>query len=89
MDQGSQEVLKPIEVLAPSAKEKTFGALTTSVLASPALDGAAGAAVGWVVAPSNAKVGYALGGGIATGLFGWLGLVGTLAWRYAIDKRKA
>jgi len=73
---------------SPTLKAQTFGALTTSVSTSTALDGAAGAAVGWVIAPGGEKVGYALGGAIATGLFGWLGLVGTLGWRYLVDKRK-
>jgi hypothetical protein len=64
---------------------KTLGDLSTST--ALLIDGAIGAGVGYLIAPASSKTGYALGGGLASGFFGLMGLAGTLVYRYAIDKR--
>lgn len=83
------QVGTPAGVVSPAVPAPTLGARTIGTLSmsvgSPVLDGAAGAAIGWLVAPPSKKVGYAVGGGLAAGFFGLLGLGGTLIWR-AFDK---
>lgn len=77
-------VLSESQKLQPTLGARTLGTVSLST-GSPALDGAAGAAVAYLVAPPQKKVGYALAGGLLTGVFGLLGLGGTLAWRYFKD----
>ena len=49
---------------------------------------ALGAGAGYLLAPSGAKKNYAIGSGIATGLFGFFGLLGVVGYRYLVDGRK-
>lgn len=77
-------VLGEAQKLQPTLGAKTLGTISLST-GSAALDGAAGAAVAYLVAPPSKKVGYAVAGGLLTGVFGLLGLGGTLAWRYFKD----
>jgi predicted cation transporter len=73
-------------VLAP-AESLLLGALSQST-GSVAIDAAVGAAVGYALAPKDAKARYAVGAALATGLFGALGLVGTLGTIWAIERDK-
>jgi hypothetical protein len=77
-------VASPLPVPQPTLAARALGQLSSSI-GSPVLDGAAGAAIAYLVAPPSKKVGYAIGGGLASGFFGLLGLGGTLVWR-AFDK---
>jgi hypothetical protein len=47
------------------------------------VDTAIGGVVGYALAPDRAKLRYAVGGGLATGLGGVLGLAGTVAFIFA------
>ena len=63
--------------------DTVMGALTDST-GWVIVDALIGGAVGWLIAPKEQEVGYALGGAAATGLAGVIGLVGLLGWRYAV-----
>ena len=68
-------------MLRPTLGGATLGALSSST-GNALLDVGVGAAIGWLIAPSGQKEGYALAGGAATGLAGALGLLGVLGYRY-------
>lgn len=56
-----------------------LGALSQST-GSVLVDGAIGGTTAYFMAPSTAKARYAVGGAVATGLGGALGLIGTVAF---------
>ena len=63
--------------VAPSgAVSRTIGALTTST-GSPLTDALVGGIVGYLVAPRSERKAFAVGGAVATGLAGVIGLLGT------------
>jgi hypothetical protein len=74
-------VLAPVESLALGALSQSTG--------SALVDAAIGGAAAYALAPRGAKARYALGGAVATGLTGVLGLVATLGfvWATQSDKR--
>jgi len=74
------------DLLRPTVGAITLGALSSST-GSVLVDMGVGAAVGYLIAPSDEKAGYALGGGAAAGLAGALGLLGLLGYRYFAGKR--
>ena len=67
--------------LQPTMGQVALEALSTGSGAI-LVDTAIGAGVGYLIAPESKKVAYAVGGGLATGLAGLLGLGGLLAVRY-------
>lgn len=73
-------------ILKPTLGGLTLGALSASS-GSILVDAGIGAGIGWLIAPSGReKTAYAVGGGVATGLAGVLGLGGLLVYRYLIRK---
>lgn len=78
----AQSVLSPIESVVLGA----FSQSTGSVL----FDSAIGATTAYALAPDQAKARYALGGAVATGIGGLLGLVATVGFIYASqsDRRR-
>ena len=63
------------------------GAVDLNVTGAPVLDAAAGAAIGYFMAPRKEdKIAFAIGGGIASLLAGWMGMAGTAG--FALYSRK-
>jgi predicted cation transporter len=56
-----------------------LGALSQST-GSVVVDGIIGGTTGYLMAPNDARARYAVGGAVATGLGGALGLLGTIAF---------
>ena len=78
----------PLKVGAgSSATDVVLGGLTEST-GWIVVDAAVGAGVGWFIAPKGQETGYAIGGALATGLTGVLGLAGLLGWRYLVVKEE-
>ena len=79
----ASSVLNPIESVVLGA----FSQSTGSVL----FDSAIGGTTAYFMAPDTAKARYALGGAVATGIGGLLGLVATVGFILATqsDKRNA
>jgi hypothetical protein len=65
-----------------TAESLVLGAFSQST-GSVLIDGAIGGAAGYFLAPRSERNRYALGGAIATGLGGALGLVATLGFIWA------
>jgi hypothetical protein len=73
------------EVAQAPAKIGVGGAILASVSSSSGsvpIDGLIGAGIGYFLAPRGEKLGYAVGGGLAGGLAGVLGIAGLLAFRW-------
>jgi hypothetical protein len=77
----ASSVLAPVESLALGALSQSTG--------SALIDAAIGGAAAYAFAPPGAKARYALGGAVATGLTGALGLVATMGfiWATSHDRR--
>jgi hypothetical protein len=69
----------------PTLGAMTLGAVSLGTGVSW-VDAGIGAGVGYLIAPESKKVAYAVGGGLATGLAGLLGLGGLLVVRYVVDR---
>lgn len=76
-------ILATVEPLALGALSQSTGSIV--------IDAAIGGVTGYVLAPERAKTTYALGGALATGLGGLLGLVGTVGYILATkhDKKRS
>lgn len=76
-------VLAAVEPLALGALSQSTGSIV--------IDAAIGGTAGYLLAPRAKKNTYALGGAIATGLGGFLGLVGTIGFIVATgaDKKRS
>lgn len=76
-------ILAAVEPLALGALSQSTGSVV--------IDAAIGGAAGYLLAPGTKKSTYALGGAIATGLGGALGLVGTIGYIIAAgaDKKRS
>lgn len=68
-------------MLKPTIGGLTLGALSTST-GAVLVDGLVGAGVGYLIAPKGTdRTGYTLGGALAVGLAGGLGLLGLVGYR--------
>jgi hypothetical protein len=74
-------ILSPIESVVLGA----FSQSTGSIL----FDSVNGAGTAYAMAPDNAKARYALGGAVATGLGGLLGLLATVGFIWATRSDRA
>lgn len=68
-------------LLHPTVGGLTIGALSSST-GAVLIDAAVGAGVGYLIAPRGTdRTGYMLGGGLAVGVAGGLGLLGLIGYR--------
>jgi hypothetical protein len=75
------------EPLPPVGMGQAMLGAATASTGNAILDALLGAGVGWVVAPAEARIPYAVGGALATALFGVLGLAGTVGFRVLVSGR--
>ena len=70
-----------------SVEPLVLGAISQST-GSILIDSAIGGVTGYLLAPEKCQARYAVGGAVATGLGGLLGLLGTVAFIYAAKSDK-
>ena len=92
---ATQVITLPRRAVAPAVNpilKPTLGGLTLGALSSSTgavlIDAAVGAGVGYLIAPKSDKTGYMVGGSLAVGVAGGLGLLGLIGWRYLADRGK-